>query len=241
MQNSGSFCILQFMFTPGAKCATKGSKHGLGEQKEGWPEIGACLREAFHHCHQGWLLLQPFTGGEYRNLFPGLMLYFIRKVFNFSYFSLHQIRGSQYRTRFNFSYNIGTHGNIVKSGIDQVMIGPVPCVLAHDILYMELREILYQRGRVVTMFLHKVSQFSLFVLDWGPSPECDQAEGVRQAGQVRLRSVRGQGRGAEAYQARQPRHRQWGWHQNFPHGQELVRASAIIEQSVTHDQELIMQ
>ena len=32
-------------------------------------------------------------------------------------------------------------------------------------LYMELREILYQRGRVVTMFLHKVSQFSLFVLD----------------------------------------------------------------------------
>jgi len=38
---------------------------------------------------------------------------------------------------------------------NQVMIGPVPCVLAHDILYMELREILYQRGRVVAMFLHK--------------------------------------------------------------------------------------
>ena len=36
------------------------------------------------------------------------------------------------------------------------MIGPVPCVLAHDILYMELREILYQKGRVVAMFLHKV-------------------------------------------------------------------------------------
>ena len=68
------------------------------------------------------------------------------------------------------------------------MIGPVPCVLAHDILYMELREILYQRGRVVTMFLHKVNQF-LFVLYGGPSPECDQAEGVRQVGQVWLRSV----------------------------------------------------
>ena len=37
------------------------------------------------------------------------------------------------------------------------MIGPVPCVLAHDILYMELREILYQKGRIATMFLHKVS------------------------------------------------------------------------------------
>jgi len=38
---------------------------------------------------------------------------------------------------------------------NQVMIGPVPCVLAHDILYMELREILYQRGRIAAMFLHK--------------------------------------------------------------------------------------
>ena len=37
------------------------------------------------------------------------------------------------------------------------MIGPVPCVLAHDILYMELREILPQRGRVVAMFLQKVT------------------------------------------------------------------------------------
>ena len=108
------------------------------------------------------------------------------------------------------------------------MIGPVPCVLAHDILYMELREILYQRGRVVTMFLHKVSQFLLFVLYGGPSPECDQAEGVRQASQVWLRSVRGQGCGAEAGQARQPRNRQWGRHQNLPHGQELVKASASL-------------
>ena len=45
----------------------------------------------------------------------------------------------------------------------QVMIGPVPCVLAHDILYMELREILYQRGRIAAMFLHKVSLFSILV------------------------------------------------------------------------------
>ena len=43
------------------------------------------------------------------------------------------------------------------------MIGPVPCVLAHDILYMELREILYQRGRIAAMFLHKVSLFSILV------------------------------------------------------------------------------
>ena len=61
--------------------------------------------------------------------------------------------------------HMSLYWNLVKSGFDKVMIGPVPCVLAHDILYMELREILYQRGRVVTMFLHKVSQFSLFVLD----------------------------------------------------------------------------
>ena len=45
----------------------------------------------------------------------------------------------------------------MKVGFDQVMFGPVPCVLAHDILYMELREILHQRGRVVTMFLQKVT------------------------------------------------------------------------------------
>ena len=63
---------------------------------------------------------------------------------------------------------MGRCWNIVKSGFDQVMIGPLPCVLAHDILYMELREILYQRGRVVTMFLHKVGHFLLFVLYGGP-------------------------------------------------------------------------
>ena len=56
-------------------------------------------------------------------------------------------------------------------GFDQVMIGPVPCVLAHDILYMELREILYQRGRVITMFLHKVSQLLLQLYFMEDSPQ----------------------------------------------------------------------
>ena len=46
----------------------------------------------------------------------------------------------------------------------EVMIGPVPCVLAHDILYMELREILYQKGRVVTMFLNKASHLFVKIL-----------------------------------------------------------------------------
>jgi len=35
------------------------------------------------------------------------------------------------------------------------MFGPVPCVLAHDILYLELRNILFQKGKIVNMFLHK--------------------------------------------------------------------------------------
>jgi len=38
---------------------------------------------------------------------------------------------------------------------NQVMFGPVPCVLAHDILYLELRNILFQKGKIVNMFLHK--------------------------------------------------------------------------------------
>ena len=46
----------------------------------------------------------------------------------------------------------------------EVMIGPVPCVLAHDILYMELREILYLKGRVVTMFLNKASHLFVKIL-----------------------------------------------------------------------------
>ena len=41
--------------------------------------------------------------------------------------------------------------------IPQVMFGPVPCVLAHDILYLELRNILFQKGKIVNMFLHKAS------------------------------------------------------------------------------------
>ena len=41
--------------------------------------------------------------------------------------------------------------------LPQVMFGPVPCVLAHDILYLELRNILFQKGKIVNMFLHKAS------------------------------------------------------------------------------------
>ena len=43
----------------------------------------------------------------------------------------------------------------------QVMFGPVPCVLAHDILYLELRNILFQKGKIVNMFLHKASHLCL--------------------------------------------------------------------------------
>ena len=45
----------------------------------------------------------------------------------------------------------------------QVMFGPVPCVLAHDILYLELRNILFQKGKIVNMFLHKASRQCLSI------------------------------------------------------------------------------
>ena len=45
------------------------------------------------------------------------------------------------------------------------MFGPVPCVLAHDILYLELRNILFQKGKIVNMFLHKASRLCLSFLN----------------------------------------------------------------------------
>ena len=45
--------------------------------------------------------------------------------------------------------------------LPQVMFGPVPCVLAHDILYLELRNIFFQKGKIVNMFLHKASRLCL--------------------------------------------------------------------------------
>ena len=99
---SCSCCVLQFMFIPGAKCSAQSAKPWcVGEQKEGRFKVGSCLRETLHHCHKGWLLLQPFTG-KHVKLFSVRLLN-CKKCLIFKNLSLPLIPGSQYRTRYNFS------------------------------------------------------------------------------------------------------------------------------------------
>ena len=67
--------------------------------------------------------------------------------------------------------------------LPQVMFGPVPCVLAHDILYLELRNILFQKGKIVNMFLHKVSHQYLFFSNCSDGVYFQNAIKIKESGE----------------------------------------------------------